>query len=110
MNRSQLSEAAGIPFGEGPDFEATGVTEDSRRVRPGFVFAALPGVHADGHDYAARAVEAGAHKITMPISASRKHSLLNGLDEIGLTLQKADMIRQYEAERLARHPWLVGQP
>ncbi|HRZ83392.1 MAG TPA: UDP-N-acetylmuramoyl-L-alanyl-D-glutamate--2,6-diaminopimelate ligase [Candidatus Hydrogenedentes bacterium] len=60
MNRSQLSEAAGIPFGEGPDFEATGVTEDSRRVRPGFVFAALPGVHADGHDYAARAVEAGA--------------------------------------------------
>jgi len=42
------------------------------------------------------------------IDASRKNSLLNGLDEIGHTLQKADLIKQFEAERLARHPWLVA--
>ncbi|MEZ2721048.1 3-isopropylmalate dehydratase small subunit [Paenalcaligenes hominis] len=42
------------------------------------------------------------------IDASRKNSLLKGLDEIGHTLQKADLIKQFEAERLARHPWLVA--
>lgn len=44
------------------------------------------------------------------IEPFRKHCLYNGLDDIGLTLQKADQIRAYEAERLARHPWLVGGP
>ncbi len=43
------------------------------------------------------------------IDASRKNSLLNGLDEIGQTLQKANAIKQFEAERLARHPWLVAE-
>ncbi len=41
------------------------------------------------------------------IDAYRKESLLKGLDEIGQTLLRADMIRAFEAERLARHPWLV---
>lgn len=40
----------------------------------------------------------------------RKHCLLNGLDDIGLTLQKSDKIREFEAKRLGAHPWLVGQP
>ena len=57
-----------------------------------------------------RVITPEGRELPFTIDASRKHSLLNGLDEIGLTLQKADMIRQYEAERLARHPWLVGQP
>jgi len=38
----------------------TGITEDSRRVRPGFAFAAAAGEHADGHDFAAQAAAAGA--------------------------------------------------
>jgi 3-isopropylmalate/(R)-2-methylmalate dehydratase small subunit len=37
----------------------------------------------------------------------RKHCLLNGLDDIGLTLQHADEIRTYEARRLAEQPWLA---
>jgi len=37
-----------------------GVTADSRKVKPGFLFAALPGAKANGRDFAARAVEAGA--------------------------------------------------
>jgi 3-isopropylmalate/(R)-2-methylmalate dehydratase small subunit len=36
--------------------------------------------------------------------------LVNGLDEIGLTLRKEEIIRTFEAERLARHPWLDVVP
>jgi 3-isopropylmalate/(R)-2-methylmalate dehydratase small subunit len=44
------------------------------------------------------------------VDAFRKDSLINGYDEIGLTLKHADKIRAFEAERLARHPWLDVQP
>ncbi|MGY6242520.1 3-isopropylmalate dehydratase small subunit [Burkholderia ambifaria] len=40
------------------------------------------------------------------IAAFRKYCLLNGFDDIGLTLRHADKIRQFEAERLAKQPWL----
>jgi len=40
------------------------------------------------------------------VDAFRKYSLLNGLDEIGLTLRHADKIRAFEAQRLAQHRWL----
>ena len=38
----------------------------------------------------------------------RKECLLNGLDEIGLTLQDADQIKHYETERAEQHPWVFG--
>ncbi|RFA30899.1 3-isopropylmalate dehydratase small subunit [Alkalilimnicola ehrlichii] len=38
----------------------------------------------------------------------RKHCLINGLDEIGLTLQHADEIRAYEQRRNQQAPWLFG--
>lgn len=41
------------------------------------------------------------------IDEFRKHSLLNGLDEIAMTLQKSEKIRAFEEQRLARHPWLA---
>jgi 3-isopropylmalate/(R)-2-methylmalate dehydratase small subunit len=37
----------------------------------------------------------------------RKHCLLNGLDDIGLTLQHAEVIRAFETKRLAEQPWLA---
>jgi 3-isopropylmalate/(R)-2-methylmalate dehydratase small subunit len=40
------------------------------------------------------------------IDKFRKHCLLNGLDDIGLTLQHADDIRRYEARRQRSEPWL----
>lgn len=40
------------------------------------------------------------------VDAFRKHCLLNGLDDIGLTLQEADAIRHYEEQRRATAPWL----
>jgi len=42
------------------------------------------------------------------VDASRKHSLVNGLDEIGLTLGHADEIRAFEAKWRAEQPWLFG--
>ncbi|MGF1644667.1 MAG: 3-isopropylmalate dehydratase small subunit [Thiotrichales bacterium] len=42
------------------------------------------------------------------VDAFRKHCLLHGLDDIGLTLQQADTIRAYEARRKAVAPWLFG--
>ncbi len=44
------------------------------------------------------------------ITPHRKYCLLSGLDEIGLTLRKEEKIRTFEAERLARHPWLDVVP
>jgi UDP-N-acetylmuramoyl-L-alanyl-D-glutamate--2,6-diaminopimelate ligase len=48
------------------DPEITGLTSDSRAVKPGFVFAALPGVKADGRSFIAKAVEQGAVAIIAP--------------------------------------------
>lgn len=43
---------------------------------------------------------------TFDITEHRKHCLLNGLDEIGLTLQHADEIKAFEEKRKAAQPWL----
>jgi len=40
------------------------------------------------------------------VAGFRKYCLLNGFDDIALTLRHSDLIRQYEAERLAKQPWL----
>jgi 3-isopropylmalate/(R)-2-methylmalate dehydratase small subunit len=45
-------------------------------------------------------------RIRFEIDAFRKHCLLNGLDDIGLTLQKAAEIDSYEARQRAAQPWL----
>jgi 3-isopropylmalate/(R)-2-methylmalate dehydratase small subunit len=42
------------------------------------------------------------------IDPFRKHCLVNGLDEIGLTLRHADKIRAFEERRKAEQPWLFG--
>ena len=41
------------------------------------------------------------------VQAFRKYCLVNGFDDIGLTLRHADKIKAFEAERLARQPWLA---
>ncbi len=42
------------------------------------------------------------------INPHHKHNLVNGLDEIGLTLQSADAITAYEARRREQTPWLFA--
>jgi 3-isopropylmalate/(R)-2-methylmalate dehydratase small subunit len=48
------------------------------------------------------------HVFSFELDEFRKDCLLNGLDEIGLTLQNTDDIKAYEAERAAQHPWVFG--
>jgi len=45
-------------------------------------------------------------QIPFDVQPFRKYCLVNGFDDIGLTLRHADKIRAFEAERLARMPWL----
>lgn len=52
---------------------------------------------------------AGDFHAQFAIDAFRKHCLLNGLDEIGITLQYADQIRAYEATAKKQSPWLFSQ-
>ncbi|WP_199507070.1 MULTISPECIES: 3-isopropylmalate dehydratase small subunit [unclassified Psychrobacter] len=42
------------------------------------------------------------------IDAFRKHCLLNGLDDIGLTLQQSDAIKAYEATMQQKTPWIFN--
>ena len=46
--------------------------------------------------------------IPFDIDENRKYRLLNGLDDIGLTLQHADAIQAYELQRAQRAPWLFA--
>lgn len=46
--------------------------------------------------------------IGFDVEAFRKHCLLNGLDDIGLTLQHVDDIRTYESKRQTEAPWLFN--
>ncbi|SOD42197.1 3-isopropylmalate dehydratase small subunit [Nitrosovibrio sp. Nv4] len=50
----------------------------------------------------------GDESFLFDIDPFRKHSLLNGLDEIGLTLQHADKIKAFEEKRRAAQPWLFA--
>ncbi len=46
-------------------------------------------------------------EIPFEVQAFRKYCLLNGFDDIGLTLRQSDKIKTFEAERLAKKPWLA---
>ena len=49
-------------------------------------------------------------ELPFEVQSFRKECLLNGWDDIGITLRHADKIRAFEAERLARLPWLDHRP
>ena len=51
-------------------------------------------------------VKPDGSEIPFEVQAFRKYCLVNGFDDIGLTLRHADKIKAFEAERLARMPWL----
>lgn len=53
-------------------------------------------------------VRPNGQSIAFEIDAFRKHCLLNGLDDIGLTLQNADDIRAYEGRRAESEPWVMA--
>ena len=68
--------------------------------------AAFPGFRL-AVDLAAQTVATadGEPVARFEVEAFRKHCLLNGFDDIGLTLRHADKIRAFEARRQAQFPW-----
>jgi len=52
-------------------------------------------------------IQPQGEELPFEVQAFRKYCLLNGLDDIGLTLRHADKIKAFEAQRLANKPWLA---
>ncbi len=52
-------------------------------------------------------VKPDGEEIAFDVQPFRKYCLLNGFDDIGLTLRQQDKIKAYEANRLATKPWLA---
>ncbi|MDO9103897.1 MAG: 3-isopropylmalate dehydratase small subunit [Methylovulum sp.] len=53
-------------------------------------------------------ITAKGKELSFEVDENRKYRLLNGLDDIALSLQYADKIRYYETERAKRAPWLFA--
>lgn len=51
-------------------------------------------------------ISIGDLTLSFDVEPFRKHCLVNGLDDIGMTLQHAEQIKAFEANRLAAQPWL----
>jgi 3-isopropylmalate/(R)-2-methylmalate dehydratase small subunit len=68
--------------------------------------AATPGYELAVDLPAQQLATPAGRRLAFPIDPARKHRLLQGLDDIGLTLQRADRIRAYEARRRQAEPWL----
>ncbi len=81
-----------IPGADSSDFSAidvVGITADSRKVKPGFVFAALQGVAKDGRDYIDSAIKSGAVAILTDARPGEWSVPAIRVDEPRLTLAQA---------------------
>ncbi|MEZ5539911.1 MAG: 3-isopropylmalate dehydratase small subunit [Pseudomonadales bacterium] len=58
---------------------------------------------------AQKVITPSGQSFAFEVDAFRKHCLLNGLDDIGLTLQAADAIRAFETKHKQSSPWLFGR-
>ncbi len=70
--------------------------------------AATPGYRLEVNLKAQTLMRPDGVSLAFDIDAFRKHRLLNGLDDIDLTLQHGDDIRAYEARRRSEAPWLFA--
>ncbi|MBC5782015.1 3-isopropylmalate dehydratase small subunit [Ramlibacter sp. USB13] len=52
-------------------------------------------------------VKPQGEEIPFEVQPFRRYCLMNGFDDIGLTLRQSDKIKQFEAQRLATKPWLA---
>ena len=51
-------------------------------------------------------IRPSGEKVTFEIDEFRKHCLINGLDDIGLTMEKEENINDFEKRRAAEQPWV----
>ena len=90
----------------------SGVAVDSRRVRPGDLFVALPGVKVDGHDFAAAAAAAGARAMLgnrRPADLPREFPVLEVSDSQESLLRLAGVMKRESGFRLAAVAGSVGK-
>ncbi len=85
-------EAATGGIASGP-FEVTGVTFDSREVEPGWLFVAMPGTVADGHQFVAGAFENGAAGALVAQAVEGPHVLVPDVAQALEALAKAARAR-----------------
>ena len=71
VGRAGVVEGSRVP-GEGLDPTITGLSYDSRRIEPGFIYFALPGLHLDGHSFIEAAVERGAAAVVHQAPIARR--------------------------------------
>ena len=69
---------------------------------------ATPGCHLVIDLAQQKIVRPDGVSLAFEVDAFRKECLLNGWDDIGLTLRHADLIREFEARRKAEQPWLFA--
>ena len=68
----------------------------------------IPGFQLDVDLVSQTITTDSARAYSFELDEFRKDCLINGLDEIGLTLQHVDLIKKYEMHRENRHPWVFG--
>ena len=73
-----------------------------------FALATGPDALEISVDLPAQTLAVGDERIPFDVDPFRKHCLIEGLDDIGLTLQHVDAIRDFEARRRAERPWLFA--
>ncbi len=61
-------------------------------------------------DLAQQIIIAAGKRFPFQVDEFRRQALLQGLDDIGQTLRQAELIRAFEAKRLAAQPWLINDP
>ncbi|MBE1535285.1 UDP-N-acetylmuramoyl-L-alanyl-D-glutamate--2,6-diaminopimelate ligase [Actinomadura algeriensis] len=102
---SGLAELFGIEAGDLPRelgrTSATGITHDSRAVRPGDVYAALPGTRAHGAQFAAQAARAGAAAV-LTDPAGRERAAASGLPVL--------VVPDVRARLGDAASWVYGEP
>jgi UDP-N-acetylmuramoyl-L-alanyl-D-glutamate--2,6-diaminopimelate ligase len=96
-----LAATLGIGRGDWGDTEVTGITHDSRAVRPGDVYAALPGARAHGAEFAAQAAAAGAVAI-LTDAAGRGRAAATGLPVL--------VVADARARLGDAAAWVYGEP
>jgi UDP-N-acetylmuramoyl-tripeptide--D-alanyl-D-alanine ligase len=90
---------------QGADTEVTGFSIDTRTLRPGDLFVALPGEHTDGHDFVAAAAQKGASAalVTRPVDAPLPQVVVNDTQ-----LALGDLASAVRAQRNVRVIGITG--
>jgi 3-isopropylmalate dehydratase len=70
--------------------------------------ASTPGTEITVDLENSKVIRPNGEEFSFDLDAFKKHCLLNGLDKIGLTLDKEDKISAFEASRSKNFPWLDG--